>query len=243
MISVLVKVINRALAAQPQNPIGIELALFKAEHGLRSAIGPDMAQALPARAMEWVGWVTGIAFPSSRKLLLEPVILAMAGCAAQMAPTSHSAAWISELREILKKYVSKWSLDEMKVKAAKGLDHRIFKAITREGRGNFLRGLDAIWNARTYLDELEVFVEGIRAGERPKASPVLEQTLGPNVLRALCENARNQNQKFFEVGDPEKVTGCPGCGLSIDPSERVELRRRRAMRCRGCSKVILSLGA
>jgi len=243
VISTLIRVINRALFLQPQNPIGIELALFKAEYGLRSAIGTDLAQALPARAMEWVGWVAGIAFPSSRKLLLEPVVVAMAGCAAQMAPPSHSAAWTSELRETLRKYVSKWSLDEMKVQAAKGLEHRIFRAINPEVRNDFLRGLDAIWNARTYLDELKAFVEGIRAGQRPKVSPVLEQTLGANLLKALWENARNSNQKFFEVGDPRKVTGCPGCGLSIDSSERVELRRRRAVRCRGCSKAILWLGA
>jgi len=243
IVNELIQVIDSVLSGQPTIPIGVELALFKADYRLQSAIGADVEQALPARAMEWLRWAVGIAFPPARKEQLDPVIIAMAACAVGMAPEHHADAWAAEVRDMLKKYLGRWSIDELHALAEEGEKHRIFKLLSLNRRKSLLKSLDTIWNARTVLDDLVELVKGIRNGLRPKPSIAVEQTVGAPVLKTLLEGARDAHSNFWVVPDPATATRClnPKCGMAIDASERSELRWHRGIRCRGCGRVILWL--
>jgi len=240
----LIRLIDRVLNEQPDIPIGVDLALFKAEHSLRTATGPELEQALASRGLEWVRWVTTIPFPVSRRFLLEPIAVAMAACVAGLTPAAHLAAWTAELRQLLQKYLSRWVFDDLKVLAQKGSEHRIFNIFLQDRLEGLLKSVEKIWNARTILDDLEAFIAGINAGTRPKPTSALQQTIGDTVLKALMERARGGQCKFGEVEDPGTATRCPwaGCGVGLDPSDRSDLRARRGIRCRGCARAILWRG-
>lgn len=245
VISELIKLINRVLAARPALPIGPDLALFKADRAVRSAMGPELAQVLPSRGMEWIGWVSSIAFPQAQRQALLPVVVAMAACVVAMASATHAAAWTAELRETLRKWLREdWSFDNLRALTKKGMEHRLFSVLTPEKRAALTGAVKEIWNAKTILEELEVFLAEFSAKRRPIASPSLEQTLGHSVVKALLERARDAKCQFGEVADPRTVDHCPcpGCWQHLTEDERRELRRRRGIKCRGCGRAILWLG-
>lgn len=243
LVEELIHLIDRVLDKQPSIPIGVELAFFKAEHRLRSAMWSDTQDAFIARCMDWIRWVATIHFPQQRRGLLEPVLVAMGACVAGMTPSSGIAAQLADLRDRLQRYLGRWSREELRTLATRGFENLIFESLTPKHREGLISNVDHIWQARTVREELTEFIQLIRVRERAAPSATVQQAIGPAVLKAILERAHDRC-KFGEVKDPSSAfrCPCPGCGHALDDTERTELRWRRAVRCRGCGRAILWLG-
>ena len=241
LVAELVKAIEKIVGENPDVPIAQDLAFFKLEQGLRSGLNDDLCGAFVTRALEWVRWLAQVRFSDAQRGSLAPVVVAVASSVASLAPTANAQSWRADLKELLRLFVLQGDADQLHALAMEGMAHRVMGMLNTDKRTELLEGVELLVQTRTLREELADFVQKIDAGQRPPVPGVLSQHVGLPAINALLERARDSKQKYCRIENIEQLNACP-CGAGLHKDDLRELARRRAIKCRGCSRAIVWLG-
>lgn len=244
LVAELVKVIEKIVADSPEVPIAQDLAFFKLEQGLRSGLNDDLSGAFATRALEWVRWLAQIKFSEAQREGLAAVVIAVASSVACLAPSTNVQAWRADLKDLSRIFVPQGRADQLHALAVEGMGHRVMGVLNAEKRAELLAGVALLLQTRTLRDELAELLQKIDAGQRPQVPDALAQHVGLPAINALLERARDSRQKYGRIDNIEQANACPceRCGTGLQKDDLRELRRRYAIKCRGCSRAIVWLG-
>jgi hypothetical protein len=233
----IVEAIDRALEHYPAMTMAVDFVKARAMLTFRPKIGKEEDRALAAvKAMEWLRWVRNLGLKPEFREQLSGFVWSVA-CVVQAQAVDQAAdGCASELRSIVDTLTGDLPPFDPLAAATEAFRDDLYSDATPLLIGDSLASIARIQAARTVREDLMALTTSLLSGGQPTATPTLLQTIPPDTLKRLLAGGQ------FKVVANAQINGCPNCSCSISKGDQGDLQYRRAIVCRNCRRVLVSLG-